>query len=60
MTTEYKKGDAVFVEMPDGKRLGVVADVLKNYDWNGETRYSIHGDGFVTIASERVITPEFN
>jgi len=53
---EYKKGDRVFVEMPDGKRAGIVAEVLQNYDWNHETKYSVHGAGFETIASARVIT----
>jgi hypothetical protein len=56
MTDEYKKGDRVFVEMPGGKRAGTVAEVLQNYDWNHETKYSIHGIGFETIASARVIT----
>ena len=54
---EYNFGDHVFVEMPDGKKKGIIATVLKNYDWQGETKYTIHGAGFMTIASARVITP---
>lgn len=52
---EYKIGDKVKVKMPDGFKEGLVVSVFKNYGWSGETKYSIHGKGFVTIASARVI-----
>ena len=55
--SSYKIGDAVEVEMPDGFRLGRVVDVLPNFAWSGESKYSIHGDGFITIASARVMRP---
>ena len=53
--TEYVIGDEVEVEMPDGFKVGRVVTVLPNYAWSGETKYSIHGREFVTIASARVM-----
>jgi hypothetical protein len=53
--TEYVIGDEVEVEMPDGFKVGRIVTVLPNYAWSGETKYSIHGRGFVTIASARVM-----
>jgi hypothetical protein len=53
--TEYSIGDEVEVEMPDGFRIGRVVTILPNYAWSGETKYSIHGREFVTIASARVM-----
>lgn len=52
---KYAIGDEVEVEMPDGFKVGRVVTVIPNYAWSGETKYSIHGRGFVTIASARVI-----
>jgi hypothetical protein len=52
---EYKIGDEVEVDMPGGMVTGRVVTVLPNYAWSAETRYSIHGKGFVTISSARVM-----
>ena len=51
----YSIGDEVEVEMPDGFKVGRVVTVLHNYAWSGETRYSIYGHDFVTIASARIM-----
>ena len=53
--TEYKIGDEVEVEMPDGFKIGRVVTVIPNFAWSGESKYSIHGREFVTIASARVM-----
>ena len=52
---KYNIGDEVEVEMPDGSKVGLVVSVLPNFAWGGETKYSIHGREFVTIASARVM-----
>ena len=50
----YKFGDKVEVMMPDGRwHTGLIATVLPNYAWSGETRYSVHGIELVTIVSAR-------
>lgn len=51
----FNVGDEVKVQMPAGLLVGRVETVLKNYGFNRETKYSIHGKGFETIASARVI-----
>lgn len=55
MTDEYKIGEEVEVEMPDGWKTGRVVTVIKNYAWSGETKYTIHGKELVTITSARLM-----
>ena len=54
----YEAGDKVSVEMPTGMMTGVVVEVIPSFGWTGETKYEIHGTGFVTIASARVMRRE--
>ena len=51
----YKIGDAVIVDTPNGLVSGRIFSVIPNYAWSGETKYSVHGDEFVTITSARTL-----
>ena len=46
-------GDKVDVLLPGGWRTGRVVEVRQNYGRAGDTRYEVHGDGFVTMTSGR-------
>lgn len=51
----YKIGDEVVVDTPNGPVSGRVFSVIPDYAWSGETKYSVHGDEFVTITSARTL-----
>lgn len=51
----YEIGDEVVVDTPNGKICGRVVSVIPDYAWSGETKYSVHGDEFVTITSARTL-----
>ena len=52
----YEIGDEVVVDAPNGQVWGKINSVIPNYAWSGETKYSVHGNEFVTITSARTMT----
>jgi len=54
---EFQSGDKVSVQMPGGKMVGTITDVLTNYSWTGQNYYRIAGANppFETIAPARVM-----
>ena len=51
----YAAGDTVDVKMTGVWRQGEIVAVFDKYDWTGETKYKIHGDGFTTICSKKLL-----
>ena len=57
--SDFKEGDLVIVEQPDGPMPGKVVKVRPNYAWTGNTHYEVHGTEtpYITTCSARVMRP---
>ena len=55
MIDSYSIGDDVIVKLPDGEHRGTVKEILCRYSFSEDTRYEVHGKGFVTITSARAM-----
>ena len=47
--------DTVKVKLPGGIYKGKIVAIHKNYGFSKETKYEVHGKGFVTITSKRML-----
>lgn len=57
-TPLFNEGDRVSVTLPAGEYLGTVIEILREYNWTGETWYVVEGDepvSFYTICREQSV-----
>jgi hypothetical protein len=52
----FKKNDTVKVILPCGIKEGKIKGILPNSSFDGEIKYYIEGDDFITITSERSLS----